>query len=156
MEVNLKYDIVFICLGNICRSSSAEYLMKFKYPQLKIGSFGIGRFAKNGKKSPKFILDELENRIGYRPDHSSKGIPNELDSKLVVCFVESHASKLKERFPNLNIKTFIECASYNPFKSRSVPDPNFHKSRTREILDFIQSELPNLLNHLQRPELEQW
>ncbi len=34
-------NILVVCVGNICRSPMAEYLLKHKYPELNIESAGI-------------------------------------------------------------------------------------------------------------------
>ena len=34
-------NILVVCIGNICRSPMAEYLLKQQYPQLNIESAGI-------------------------------------------------------------------------------------------------------------------
>ncbi len=38
--MNIK-NILVVCIGNICRSPMAEYLLKQQYPNLQIASAGI-------------------------------------------------------------------------------------------------------------------
>ena len=55
MQIN---NILVVCVGNICRSPMAEYLLKQQFPQLHIESAGIsGLVGHNADERPNCVCN---------------------------------------------------------------------------------------------------
>ncbi len=78
---DMKYKILFICLGNICRSSAAEEVMRSKIASaglsssVEVDSAGLIDYHEGEKSDPR-MLRHAYNR-GYKITHRSRPIQQE-------------------------------------------------------------------------------
>jgi protein-tyrosine phosphatase len=100
-------NILIVCVGNICRSTTAERILKKKLPSLNIISAGISALV--GRGIEKNAADIL-NDNGYDVDgHSAKGLSSELifESDLVLVMEKYQKDLIVERYPESCGKVFL-------------------------------------------------
>lgn len=127
-----KYNVLMVCLGNICRSPIAEGLLQHKVNQLNLDvhadSCGTGGWHAGELPDPRSIgkMDEYGIDIRYQHSRKIKGSDFE-EFDIIYCMDSSNLSdvrsiaKGKEQLDKieliLNEKTFG--------KEEEVPDPYY-------------------------------
>ncbi|XP_034383275.1 low molecular weight phosphotyrosine protein phosphatase isoform X1 [Cyclopterus lumpus] len=131
MAATGKKSVLFVCLGNICRSPIAEGVFR--------------KMATDGGVVDKWMIDSAATsnyEIGNPPDHrgqacmKSHGVPMQHEARKVtnddfmsfeyiLCMDESNLSELNRRAKLVkNISAKIELlGSYDPDKQRIIEDP---------------------------------
>lgn len=138
--------ILFVCLGNICRSPSAEAILKHLIQQRddsskwEIDSAGILDFHE-GRPSDKRGLDVLKKH-GISNPHRARQV-REDDFRhfdLILAFDDSNVEDLKDFKPNdgtarAKVELF---GTYDPKGKRTIHDPYYGDiSDFEEMFDHI-------------------
>ena len=99
-------NILVICIGNICRSPMAEYLLRQEYPHLNIESAGVQGLI-NCPADPKaqFCLQRLNLDLST---HKAKKINSDMLRNADLILVMSRGQKhyLEKHWPFTKGKTF--------------------------------------------------
>lgn len=121
--------ILFVCLGNLCRSPMAEYLLrdclkKSGNTSINISSSGLLNLM--GKRVPEEIND-LMNKSGIDiSDHRSSTITREaiMESDLIIVMELRQKEKLVHQFPECTTRIFLlsQLDPANP-EERDIADP---------------------------------
>ena len=104
-------NILFICVGNICRSPTAEFLLKHKLAD-KAGNYHVHSAGLNAvvghdiDESAKALLDE--NGIPYAP-HQGRKVSSSLlrEADLILAMEPGHLTELHKRYPEQSGKCFL-------------------------------------------------
>ena len=155
---NKKYKILFVCLGNICRSSSAEGIMRTLIKQnklekkLAVDSAGILSYHQGELPDPRMRMHAA--RRGYTLTHRSRPIcTNDFyDFDLLIGMDDRNIDDLKERAPGIEEEKKIhrmtdfcqnKVADY-------VPDPYYGgASGFENVLNILEDACKGLLVYLQ-------
>ena len=146
-------SIIFVCLGNICRSPLAEGIARKLSDQhqlgLTIASAGTGDWHIGQAPCPNSIKVAKQNNIdisGFRGQQVTKKDFSDYD--LVVGLDESNISNLKK----LGCKEAIKLGDFG-FDGQDVPDPYFfdgfegfdkvYKMIDTAVYKLIKSHLPS-------------
>jgi protein-tyrosine phosphatase len=148
--------VLFVCLGNICRSPLAEAIFNHK-----IKKYGLGGF---------FMADSCGTanyHIGDRPDHRT--IKNALKNGVEIHHVgrQFHRSDL-EKFDLIlamdenNLNAILKCANADGLKEKiklmrmydsvvgDVPDPYYGTDQDfQEVFDILDRSIEGLIASLQ-------
>jgi protein-tyrosine phosphatase len=105
--------ILVVCAGNICRSPTAEYLLKEKlkdniaHSQVKISSAGLTALV--GKSAEATATNiALTNNIDMSP-HKGRQLNSKLiaEHDLILVMEQRHLSDLLGQYPEARGKTFL-------------------------------------------------
>ena len=115
-------NILVVCIGNICRSPMAEYLLKQQYPNLHIESAGISGLTGHAADQ-KAILCMQRLGIDMQP-HVAKKLNSELIKKadLILVMSQNQQKHIEQTWPFAKGKTF----RLGHWQSKNVSDPYQH------------------------------
>jgi protein-tyrosine phosphatase len=100
-------NILVVCVGNICRSPSGEYLLKELLPNKKIASAGVGALV--GKPADKMAcLVAQEHGISLE-GHQAQQLTADLchDFDLILAMEKRHIGAITEIAPEARGKTML-------------------------------------------------
>lgn len=104
-------NILFICIGNICRSPTAEFLLKHKLGarqgSYQIHSAGLSAVVDHDiDNSAKALLEK--NNIPFEP-HKARQVSSSLlrQADIVLAMEPGHLSELRKRYPEHSGKCFL-------------------------------------------------
>jgi protein-tyrosine phosphatase len=116
--------ILVVCHGNVCRSPSAEKILRKMYPDLVVRSAGLKFDSSGGRLIAKKTRTALEN-LGYETSGRSVLVTDEMmsDADLILHMGPSNLDKITHKF---GATTARKCVSIGELIGRSsIPDPNF-------------------------------
>lgn len=126
-----KYKILFVCLGNICRSPAAEGVMKgiTKDSGLNLEIDSAGLISYHQGENPDSRMMSTARRRGYPLNHKARKIvPQDFDYYDIIIGMDSdNIKKLNQICPeklrnkiHIASEYFVEVDNYN-----CVPDPYY-------------------------------
>ena len=115
-------NILVVCIGNICRSPMAEYLLKQQHPNLHIESAGISGLTGHAADQ-KAMLCMQRLGIDMQP-HIAKKLNSELIKKadLILVMSQNQQKHIEQTWPFAKGKTF----RLGHWQSKNVSDPYQH------------------------------
>ena len=138
-------NILVVCVGNICRSPMAEYLLKQQYPQLHIVSAGIsGLTGHAADQKANLCMQRLG--IDMSP-HIAQKLNAELIKKadLILVMSQNQQKHLEQTWPFAKGKTF----RLGHWRGRNVPDPYQHEQLVfNETSQLIQDCISDWTQHI--------
>ena len=122
-------NILIVCIGNICRSPTVEYMLKHKLagnkPNITVHSAGLGALVdKPIDESDAALLSEHD----INPDgHSARQLTREMltQADLILTMEQRHIRDINKMAPQVGGKTFL-LGKWS--QNQEVPDP-YRKSR---------------------------
>lgn len=148
-------SVLFVCLGNICRSPSAEAVFRHKVKQsgLYVGVDSAGTHGYHKGVSP----DERSVSIGAARGYSFEGIScrkvAELDFAkfdLILGMDEQNINNLKAECPEEYQHKIQLFMSYANEEEDEVPDPYYGGRKGFEyVLTLIENAADGLIRHIQ-------
>lgn len=153
-----KHKILFVCLGNICRSSSAEGVMMHLVEeagleeQFVIDSAGILSYHQGELPDPRMRAHAI--RRGYNLTHRSRPVRTSdfYDFDLIIGMDDRNIEDLKERAPSVETERKIRrmtdyCTRFT--HADYVPDPYYGGAEGFEyVLDLLEDACAGLLEEL--------
>lgn len=133
--------ILVVCLGNICRSPTAEFLLKQRLPNKHIASAGLKAMIHRANESTPDIagkgwdMDKTARTIAERnglvcATHQAQLLTRELISQydLILVMEQAQRSQIAERYPEAHAKTmllgqWLDSESTGGSHSKEIPDP---------------------------------
>lgn len=160
-----KVKILFVCLGNICRSPAAEGVMKAvvsandAQPQFVIDSAGTGNYHVGDLPDRRMRVHGA--RRGYTFDHICRQVRtadfDEFD--LIIAMDGSNERNLHAMAPSPEAeRKIVPMAAFIDLPSRydHVPDPYYEGAEGFElVLDLLENGCRNLFNELTNSQLYQ-
>ncbi|MHC4208935.1 MAG: low molecular weight protein-tyrosine-phosphatase [Planctomycetota bacterium] len=147
-------SILFICMGNICRSPLAEALFRHKARDRGVGSRFVVDSAGTGSwhagERPDGRVRELAERHGVAMDGLARQVtPRDLEHfDHLICMDEGNLRQLmSDGAPGAKLRLLLEC---DPAAAvREVPDPYYGGRRGFEaVYDLVDSACEALLDEL--------
>lgn len=149
--------VLFVCLGNICRSPAAEGILRHlaaqdpKFSTLHIESCGLGDWhigqlpdlrMREFSKARGFILSSRAQR--FRPSYFDR-----FDYILAADKEVLHSLYQFARTPAQKSKIHLMTEFSTTYKNEDVPDPYYSGDAGFElVLDMLEDSCAGLLNHL--------
>ncbi|MBY6186810.1 low molecular weight phosphotyrosine protein phosphatase [Marinobacter hydrocarbonoclasticus] len=117
----MKFDnILVVCVGNICRSPTAEAMLKARYPSRVVHSAGVGALVDKPVDGKAAALLEKAG-LPYQ-DHKARQLTSELaqQADLILVMEPGHVGAVTEIAPFARGKTFL---LGKWLQDTSIPDP---------------------------------
>lgn len=153
-EKGRRYKILFVCLGNICRSPSAEAVMKKLVKeaglekQIEIDSAGLIGYHQGERADPRMRAHAA--RRGYTLDSISR--PVRMDDfeefDLIVGMDDQNIDHLKQKAPDWeSVEKIHQMTEFSRNKLYDyVPDPYYSGDDGFElVLDLLEDACAGLL-----------
>ena len=146
--------ILFVCLGNICRSSSAEEIMRTFVAreglekEIQVDSAGILSYHQGELPDERMRTHAI--RRGYNLTHHSRPVCTDdfFDFDLIIGMDDRNISDLQEKAPSLETtrKIFRMADFCKNQQVDYVPDPYYGGSQGFEnVLDILEDACEGLL-----------
>ncbi len=127
-------NILVVCVGNICRSPTAERILRQKLSGKFISSAGLGAL-KNKGIDPSAAAMLIENKYDAA-DHSARQISSSMlvEADLVLVMEKAHQQSLMDRYPAHSGKVML----LGHWSGQEIDDP-YRKSD--EAFRFIFEQI---------------
>ena len=151
--------ILFVCLGNICRSSSAEEIMRTFIQRkgwedlIEVDSAGILNYHQG--ELPDSRMRMHASRRGYNLTHRSRPVctADFWDFDLIIGMDDRNIQDLKDRAPSLEAEKKI-CRMTDFCRNKVVdyvPDPYYGGAQGFEmVLDILEDACEGLLEEIRK------
>ena len=155
-----KVRILFVCLGNICRSPAAEGVMRSivenegDSSRYDIDSAGTGNYHIGDLPDHRMRIHA--RRRGYELTHRCRQVTESDfdDFDLIVAMDASNERNLRRIAPSPEAENkIIMMADFAELATRydHIPDPYYEGAEGFElVLDLLQSACQNLYTHIER------
>ncbi|MCM1030999.1 MAG: low molecular weight phosphotyrosine protein phosphatase [Oscillibacter sp.] len=151
--------VLFVCLGNICRSPAAEAIMKAKLRQLGKGNEFVvdsaGTYGGHAGALPDERMRERASRRGYVVDSRSRAFYPSADFPgfdLIIGMDNQNVADLKRLALHADERNkIVRMMDFFPGETpyREVPDPYYEGTDGFElVLDLLEKAIDGLLEHL--------
>lgn len=154
--------ILFVCLGNICRSATAEEVMRQLVRQagmeqnFVIDSAGISNYHQGELPDPRMRVHAA--RRGYELTHLSRPVTYKdfFDFDMIIGMDSSNMQALHDRAPGLDEERKLYritdfCRSHQDIDH--VPDPYYGGDQGFEnVIDILEDACAGLLEYLERQD----
>lgn len=154
-----KYKILFVCLGNICRSPAAEGIMKeivYKrglHNDIEIDSAGTAGYHIG--ELPDSRMRQHGAKRGYNfNSHSRKFTENDFDRfDIILAMDDSNYANIMRLSPDLQSqeKVFRMVDFSQKLQSDHIPDPYYSGSEGFElVLDLLEDACEGLMLYIEK------
>lgn len=141
-------SILFICIGNICRSPMAEGLLKHAQPDLAVLSAGIDALV-GGPADPLSVALLREHGIDIS-EHRARSLASWMANEADVILTMDAGQKrfIENKYPESKCKVFRLCEGWQC----DIPDPYRHgPDAFRHAFDLISQGVDELVIQLAHP-----
>ncbi|MBP6083761.1 low molecular weight protein-tyrosine-phosphatase [Shewanella xiamenensis] len=115
-------SILVVCAGNICRSPTAEYVLKAKLAdkQIKVSSAGLTALV--GKPADPMAQKIAASHGVVMDEHKGQQLSSQLvgSNSVILVMEQRHLNDLHSRYPEARGKTFLLGKWIN---NAEIPDP---------------------------------
>jgi len=156
-KTGIEARVLFVCLGNICRSPSAEIVfrevLRREAPELSVEIDSAGTADYHIGEPPDPRTQAAARRRGYdmsalRARRIEAGDFERFD--LILAMDDANAAELRRRAPAAyreRVRLFLEFA--RDLEEREVPDPYYGgPTGFEQVLDLVETASRGLIEHL--------
>ena len=143
-------DVAFVCIGNICRSTMAEAIMRQRLKERGISdvivhSRGTGRW--NLGEPPHQGTQKIlkQHHIPFDGIVSELFEPDD-DFDYIIAMDQSNVDNIKSINPNLKGQLF-KLLEFSNMEETDVPDP-YYTNNFEGVYDMVQSSCDNLIDFI--------
>ena len=160
-KVNSKYKVLFVCLGNICRSPAAhgifEHIVRANGMQDKIEVDSAGTYSGHRGEMPDRRMRTAALYRGFALTHKARPVSglDFLDFDLIVAMDDQNYEDLMHLAPSVEATHKIrKMASYLKLRPMSyIPDPYYMGAEGFSmVLDLLEDGCQNLYDAIIKEE----
>lgn len=150
--------VLFVCLGNICRSPLAEAVFKHKLKERGLERFifadscGTANYHIGDSPDPRTIANAKKN--GVVIDHCGRQLSaNDInDFDYVLAMDNSNYRNILKIIDDRNLDTKVRLMrDYDPMGKGEVPDPYYGGEKGfQEVFDILNRTMDSFLDHLEK------
>ncbi|KZN29544.1 phosphotyrosine protein phosphatase [Pseudoalteromonas luteoviolacea S2607] len=132
-------SILVVCAGNICRSPTAEYVLKHKLKETKINVSSAGLTALEGKPADPMAREIASSHGIEMNEHQGRQLTSQLiaSNSVILVMEERHLTDLCNRYPQARGKTFLLGKWLG---DKEIPDPyRQSKEAFEHVYELIDS-----------------
>ena len=153
MSADTKYKVLFVCLGNICRSPAAqgifEHIVRENGMQDKIAADSAGTYGGHRGEMPDRRMRTAAMYRGFALTHQSRQVSglDFLDFDLIIAMDDQNYEDLMHLAPSVeDSHKIVRMASYlTTHKISYIPDPYYMGSEGFGlVLDLLEEGCRNL------------
>ncbi len=161
-DVSSKYKVLFVCLGNICRSPAAqgifEHVVSENGMQEKIAADSAGTYSGHRGELPDRRMRNAALYRGFALTHRARPVSSLdfLDFDLIIAMDDQNYEDLMHLAPSVEATHKIRrMASYfKTHKISYVPDPYYMGAEGFSlVLDLLEEGCRNLYEEIIKTEL---
>lgn len=146
-------SILFVCMGNICRSPSAEAVFRQKAKALSLTIDSAGTIGSHAREKPDHRAQKAGVARGYSFDKIKARKVTEKDFSsfdLILAMDEQNVKDLMKVAPSAyqhKVQLFLDYAEN--FEDSEVPDPYYGGARGFQyVLDLVEDASDGLIRRL--------
>jgi len=155
LKIQDKISILFVCLGNICRSPAAQGVMRQMVEEAGLSSRYVldsaGTYAGHAGELPDKRMRVHAEHRGYRLTHRARPV-HEADFSefdIIVAMDDSNYETLRRMAPRVDdekkVVRMVDFCRLHPYYY-SVPDPYYEGASGFElVLDLLEDACAGLL-----------
>ena len=158
LNTNKKYKVLFVCLGNICRSPAAHAVMQAVVDreglQSQIEIDSAGTYGGHAGDLPDPRMRAAAKPRGYSLTHRARQFQEEdfYDFDMIVVMDDSNYRNVERLSPERKymskVRRFVEFCRQHPDRTY-VPDPYYEGREGFElVLDMLEDGCEGLLSEL--------
>lgn len=152
----MSVKVLFVCMGNICRSPTAEAVFKHRVAQVRlqdrIFSDSAGTHDYHVGEPPDERAQQAARRRGYdmsRLRGRQLGRKDFIEYDLVLAMDEPNLNLLRRQCPREHVHKLRLFMTFGTKGAREVPDPYYGGPQGFElVLDLIEDAAQGLLCHV--------
>lgn len=154
-----KYKILFVCLGNICRSPAAEEILRHKIKEKKLDDYfevdSAGTGGYHDGDLPDRRMRQHGKRRGYNFDSISRKIRlNDFDDfDLIITMDDSNWNNVLRLAPDLDSEKKVHkmIEYFGKYNYDHIPDPYYEGAEGFElVIDLLEDACEGLLSDLEK------
>ena len=162
MNANKKYKVLFVCLGNICRSPAAqgvfEHIVRENGMSDRIEADSAGTYGGHRGELPDRRMRTAAMYRGFSLTHRSRQVSglDFLDFDLIVAMDDQNYEDLMHMAPSVEATHKIRRMAdfLQRRKMPYIPDPYYMGTEGFTlVLDLLEDGCQNLFNEIVRVEL---
>lgn len=161
-KINNKYKVLFVCLGNICRSPAAqaifEHYLREEGLQDRIAADSAGIYGGNSGKTPDRRMRTAALYRGFAVTHIARQVSplDLLDFDLVIAMDDQNYEDLMHIAPSVEATHKIRRMAdfLTTHKISYIPDPYYMGVEGfGHVLDLLEEACANLLDVLKKADI---
>ena len=164
LNINNKYKVLFVCLGNICRSPAAqgifEHVVRENGMQEKIAADSAGTYGGHRGEMPDRRMRTAAMYRGFALTHLSRQVSglDFLDFDLIIAMDDQNYEDLMHLAPSVEATHKIRRMSefLKARKMSYIPDPYYMGTEGFSmVLDLLEDGCQNLYDIIVKSEFAQ-
>ena len=153
--------VLFVCMGNICRSPTAEGVFRHKVnlatldSQISIDSAGTHAYHVGNPPDGRAQNAALKREVDLSDQRARRiSVDDFIDFDYVIAMDESNRSALLAICPEEQAERIHLFLDFSSCDATEVPDPYYGQGRGFEIvLNLVEDAADGLLKHIQTTHL---
>lgn len=143
--------IIFVCIGNICRSPAAEAILKSMTREMEITSRAIDGYHVGEAADARMRKAAKKRGIAIETVATLLTPEEMLAADYILVATTKIARHLKERLPEYAEKIFLISDWSEKYKGRDVPDPYYSTAESFDfVLDMLEESLEKFIKFVSR------